>query len=183
LIAHATHPFGQILIAFEDFGDWGIGTSRSWKFQSRESRPIERGSRTMANWQWFGKLHTRVYRATNGTVGGKLPGLPVLLLESLGRKSGEIRTSPLPYYQDDQRYVVVGSNNGLPRDPYWWLNLCEQSSTHIQVMGDRFAAHARLAAKEERERLWPALVEFNPPFAKYQQQTEREIPVVILERV
>ena len=137
----------------------------------------------MANWQWFGKLHTRVYRATGGIVGGKLPGLPVLLLESLGRKSGEVRTSPLPYYQDDQRYVVVGSNNGLPRDPHWWLNLCEQSSTHIQVMGDRYAAHARLASKQERERLWPALVEINPPFAKYQQQTEREIPVVILERV
>ena len=136
----------------------------------------------MANWQWFGKLHTRLYRATGGIVGGRLPGLPVLLLNTVGRKSGALRTSPLPYFNDGGRYVVVGSNNGLPRDPHWWMNLRAQPKVVIQVMGERFEVEARLANPTERERLWPALVEFNPPFAKYQQQTEREIPVVILER-
>lgn len=136
----------------------------------------------MANWQWFGKLHTKLYRATGGVVGGKLPGLPVLLLDSVGRKSGALRTSPLPYYRDGERFVVVGSNNGLPRDPHWWLNLRAQPAVEIQVMGERIGVLARLASASERERLWPELIEFNPPFAKYQQQTEREIPVVILER-
>lgn len=136
----------------------------------------------MANWQWFGKFHARLYRATGGIVGGKLPGLPVLLLNTVGRKSGALRMSPLPYFEDDDRYVVVGSNNGLPKDPHWWLNLQAQPRIEIQVMGERFEIEARLANGTERELLWPSLVAFNPPFAKYQEQTEREIPVVILER-
>jgi deazaflavin-dependent oxidoreductase (nitroreductase family) len=136
----------------------------------------------MAGLQWIGKLHTSLYRATGGLIGGKLPGLPVLLLTTVGRKSGESRTSPLPYLQDDDRYVIVGSNNGGPRDPHWWLNLRTQPAASVQVMRERFAIQARLAVGPERERLWPLLVEFNPPFAQYQAKTEREIPVVVLER-
>lgn len=137
----------------------------------------------MANWQWFGKLHTRVYRATGGRVGGRLPGLPVLLLNTVGRKSGQVRTTPLPYYRRGDSYVVVGSNNGLPHDPHWWFNLSATPSAEIQVMGERIAVHSRLATGTERADLWPALVAFNPPFAKYQTRTEREIPVVILDPV
>ena len=67
----------------------------------------------MANWQWFGRLHTRVYRATGGILGGKLASLPMLLLTSTGRKSGEPRTTPLPYLTDEGRWVIVGA---------WWQN-------------------------------------------------------------
>ena len=137
----------------------------------------------MANWQWFGQIHTAIYRATRGIIGGKLPGLPVLLLTTIGRKSGEPRTSPLPFFRDADRFIVVGSNNGGPRDPHWWLNLSAQPAAEIQWMGERIPIKARLASGPERERLWPALVEFNPPFAQYQTLTEREIPVVILERI
>ena len=136
----------------------------------------------MANWNWFGKLHAKVYRATGGRVGGRLPGLPVLLLNTVGRKSGESRTSPLPFFRDADRWVVVGSNNGGPRDPHWWLNLRKSPNSRIQVMGELIPVTARLATPEERERLWPQLVEFNPPFAKYAKLTERETPVVLLER-
>ena len=135
----------------------------------------------MANWNWFGRLHTSVYKATGGRIGAKLPGLPVLLLNTIGRKSGEPRTSPLPYFRDEGRYVIVGSNNGGPRDPHWWLNLCAQPSTKIQVGRKSITVEARLASPQERQRLWPELIEFNPPFAKYQEQTDREIPVVVLE--
>ena len=135
----------------------------------------------MAGWQWFGKLHRASYRATGGIIGGRLAGLPMLLLTTTGRTSGQARTTPLPYLRDEERFVIVGSNNGGPRDPQWWLNLLASPSAEIQVMRDRIPVHARLADRVERERLWPALVEFNPPFARYAKRTEREIPVVVLE--
>lgn len=136
----------------------------------------------MAGWQWFGKLHCASYRATGGILGGKLLGLEVLLLTTTGRVSGEARTSPLPFLRDEDRFVIVGSNNGGPRDPHWWLNLLASPSAEIQVMRDRIPIHARLADSVERKRLWPVLVEYNPPFARYETKTEREIPVVVLER-
>ncbi len=136
----------------------------------------------MADWQWFGKLHRASYRATGGMIGGKLAGLPMLLLTTTGRTSGQLRTTPLPYLRDAETFIIVGSNNGGPRDPHWWLNLLARSSAEIQVMRDRIPVEARLAGGSERERLWPLLVAFNPPFGRYEKMTEREIPVVVLER-
>ncbi len=136
----------------------------------------------MANWQWFGRLHTRAYRATGGRLGGKLAGLPMLLLTSTGRKSGEPRTTPLPYLEDEARWVIVGSNNGGPRDPMWWLNLQANSRADIQLMRQQIPVTARLASPEERTRLWPLLVAFNSPFGKYEKMTTRQIPIVILSR-
>lgn len=136
----------------------------------------------MANWQWFGKMHGSVYRATGGILGGRLPGLALLLLTTLGRKSGLSRTSPLPYLKDAEDWVIVGSNNGLPRDPAWWLNLQSEPTAEVQVMAERFEVEARLAGPEERARLWPALVEYNPRYAHYAEKTSRQIPVVILSR-
>ena len=136
----------------------------------------------MANWQWFGKMHASVYRATRGIVGGRLAGLDLLLLTTRGRKSGLLRTSPLPYLEDGGDWVIVGSNNGLPRDPAWCFNLQAEPEAEIQVMAERFSARARLSSSEERARLWPSLVEYNPPYARYAEKTSREIPVVILSR-
>ena len=136
----------------------------------------------MAGWQWFGRLHTSAYRATRGILGGNLVGLPMLLLTTKGRRSGEPRTSPLPYFAEDDRWVVVGSNNGGPRDPLWWLNLRADDRAEIQVMRDRIEVRGGLATPEERARLWPLLIEFNPRYPTYQVKTTREIPVVILSR-
>lgn len=135
----------------------------------------------MADWLWFTRLHRATYRATGGRIGGRLAGLPMLLLTSTGRKSGQPRTNPLPYFETGGTWIVVGSNNGGPRDPHWWLNLREQPRAEVQVMRRQTAVLARLVTGDERARLWPQLVAFNPPFAKYQQRTEREIPVVALE--
>ena len=136
----------------------------------------------MAGWQWFGKLHTSVYRATRGVLGGRLAGLDLLLLTTRGRKSGLLRTSPLPYLEDGEDWVIVGSNNGLPRDPAWWLNLRAEPEAEIQLGKERFRAWARIASPAERARLWPLLVEYNAPWARYAELTTREIPVVILSR-
>jgi deazaflavin-dependent oxidoreductase (nitroreductase family) len=136
----------------------------------------------MSNWQWFGKVHTSLYHATGGILGGRLPGLALLLLTTRGRKSGLRRTSPLPYLKDAEDWVIVGSNNGLPRDPAWWLNLQSEPRAEIQLMADHVDVEARLADSKERARLWPALVEYNPRYADYAEKTSREIPVVILSR-
>lgn len=136
----------------------------------------------MANRQWFGKMHVAAYRATRGIVGGRLPGLDILLITTRGRKSGLQRTSPLPYFGDGEDWVIVGSNNGLPRDPAWWLNLRAEPEAEVQLAAERFSARARLASPAERVRLWPLLVDYNSPYARYAEMTSREIPVVILSR-
>lgn len=137
----------------------------------------------MAGWQWFGRIHTSIYRATGGIIGGNLVGLPMLLLTTTGRKSGEPRTSPLPYFEDDGHWIVVGSNNGGPRNPFWWMNMQAKPEAEIQVRRETIQVVARLAAAEERNRLWPLLVEFNSPYATYGKKTTREIPVVVLSRI
>jgi deazaflavin-dependent oxidoreductase (nitroreductase family) len=134
----------------------------------------------LAGWQWFGKLHISVYRATRGRIGGNLIGMPVLLLTTTGRRSGVPRTSPLPFLRDDERYVIVGSNSGGPRDPAWWLNLRADPRCRVQVMGEELSLRAHLAQGEERARLWPALQKFNRADVTYERKTEREIPVVVL---
>ena len=136
----------------------------------------------MADWLWFGRVHTSLYQATNGLLGANLAGLPMLLLTTNGRKTGQPRTSPLPYFAEDDEWVIVGSNNGGPRDPHWWLNLLADNRADIQVRRDRIEVEARLATPDERSRLWPLLVEFNRPYAGYEKKTTREIPVVILSR-
>jgi deazaflavin-dependent oxidoreductase (nitroreductase family) len=146
------------------------------------TRSIATGVDHMANWLWFGNLHRAAYRATGGILGGNLVGLPMLLLTTVGRKSGQQRTTPLPYLRDGESFVVVGSNNGGPRDPHWWLNLKVSSTAEVQVMKESFTAKAQLATGEERARLWPLLVAFNSPFGRYEKMTDREIPVVVLTR-
>ena len=134
----------------------------------------------MASWNWFGRVHRAVYRATGGKLGGNLAGRHMLLLTTRGRRSGELRTTPLSYMADGDDYVVVASNNGGPKDPAWWLNLTADPSAEVQVGSQVFTMRAHRAEGEERERLWPLLVDYNPPYATYAKRTERAIPVVVL---
>jgi deazaflavin-dependent oxidoreductase (nitroreductase family) len=136
----------------------------------------------MASWQWFGRLHERAFRATKGRLGGSLMGMPMLLLTTTGRKTGHARTTPMPFYTKCDDYVIVGSNNGEPRDPAWWLNLQADDRARVQVRGDEIEVSARLAEPDERTQLWPELLAFNPRYAVYEKRTTREIPVVILRR-
>jgi deazaflavin-dependent oxidoreductase (nitroreductase family) len=134
----------------------------------------------MAGWQWFGRLHARVFRATGGRIGGRLVGLDVLLLTTTGRRSGLARTTPMPYFRDGERLVIVGSNGGADTDPAWWLNLQSHPDAEVVIGRDRLAVRAALASPEDRARLWPALKRWNPNYARYEKKTPREIPVVLL---
>ena len=131
----------------------------------------------------FGEQHVQRYRETGGEVGHRWKrGSKILLLTTKGRKSGEPRTKPLIYEQDGDRYVIVASKGGAPAHPGWYENLSKEPNVELQVKDDVFAARASTAEGEERERLWKLANTVWKHYDEYQQQTDREIPVVVLER-
>ncbi|MGZ4389567.1 MAG: nitroreductase family deazaflavin-dependent oxidoreductase [Gaiellaceae bacterium] len=130
----------------------------------------------------FGEEHVRRYRETGGEVGHIWNGVPTLLLTTTGRRSGEQRTTPLIYGRNGDRYVVVASKGGAPQHPAWYLNLSAHPDVELQVKDERFRARARTAAANERERLWTLMAGIWPAYDDYQAKTEREIPLVVLER-
>ncbi|MFC5182382.1 nitroreductase family deazaflavin-dependent oxidoreductase [Actinomadura harenae] len=130
----------------------------------------------------FGKEHVKRYQETDGAEGHEWNGTVTLLLTTVGRKSGEERTTPLIYQQDGDAYVVVASKGGAPEHPLWYLNLEADPEVKVQVKGDRFTARARTATAEERPRLWKKMAAVWPDYDEYTKKTDREIPVVVLER-
>jgi proline iminopeptidase len=132
----------------------------------------------------FGDEHVRRYRETGGDVGHIWrEGATILLLTTRGRTSGEQRTVPLIYAQDGDRYVIVASKGGAPEHPGWYQNIEKTAEVEVQVKNQRFAARARLAHGEERERLWRLANTVWKHYDEYAKRTQREIPVVILERI
>jgi proline iminopeptidase len=140
----------------------------------------------LPNVRWLLSLITAVHRwfyvATGGRLGAGSRGHRFLLLTHLGRRSGRHYTVPLLYVEEGGRWIVVASNAGDERHPAWWLNLRERPEAEIQVGPARFAVKAHTADGEERARLWPIVVAAWPDYDRYRQRTQREIPVVLLER-
>jgi len=131
----------------------------------------------------YGAEHVRRYLETGGEVGYRWRnGAPILILTTRGRRSGEERLKPLIFGHDDGRYVVVASKGGARHHPDWYLNLRADPDVHVQVKAERFPARARTAEGEERARLWERMAEIWPAYDDYRQKTDREIPVVVLER-
>jgi deazaflavin-dependent oxidoreductase (nitroreductase family) len=130
----------------------------------------------------YGEEHVERYRATEGKEGHKWNGTQTLLLTTKGRRSGQLRTAPLIYDLHQGDYVVVASKGGSDDPPGWYVNLEADPEVEVQVWGDTFKARARTATPEERAEIWPKMTREWPDYDAYQQKTEREIPVVILER-
>ncbi len=130
----------------------------------------------------FGQEHVKAYIDTDGERGHDWKGTQCLLLTTTGRKSGQPRVMPLIYAEDDGRQVVVASKGGAPEHPAWYLNLSSDSEVEVQVKGNRFPAIARDAEGDERERLWKRMTQEWPDYDAYQGKTDRQIPIVILER-
>jgi deazaflavin-dependent oxidoreductase (nitroreductase family) len=131
----------------------------------------------------FGQDHVRQYQDSDGEQGYHWrKGSKILLLTTTGRKSGEPRTLPLIFGEDDGRYVLVASKGGAPEHPAWYQNLTADPEVELQVKADVFKARAHDAEGEERERLWEMMLGEWPDYAAYQERTDRQIPVVILER-
>jgi proline iminopeptidase len=131
----------------------------------------------------FGDSHVHLYQETNGEKGYLWNGAPILLLTTKGHKSGRTRTSPLIFVHDGERQVIIASKGGAPQHPGWYQNLAAEPHVQVQVKGDVFTAKARTATGAERARLWDAALKVWPQYADYQAATDREIPVVVLDRV
>jgi deazaflavin-dependent oxidoreductase (nitroreductase family) len=127
--------------------------------------------------------HVQRYIDTNGEDGHLWKGAPTLILTTLGRRSGQPRRLALIYGKDGDRYVIVASKGGAEKHPEWYLNLLDNPEVQVQVLADRFRATARTATPEEHKALWPRMVEIWPDYDKYQAKTDRQIPLVILERI
>lgn len=129
----------------------------------------------------FSRLHTPLYRISRGRIGGRWRGIPLLLLTTTGRKSGKARTWPLLYFRNRSRYVLIGSNWGQDHHPAWILNLRDNPEATIQVRDRVIRVTAREATGDERELLWQGAVDAYGGYARYQQRTNRQIAVVLLE--
>ena len=125
-------------------------------------------------------VHTFWYRSTKGRIGGRFKGAPVLLLTTIGRKTGKPRTTPLLYQVDGNNLVLVASNGGRDQDPSWWTNLKVNPKTQVILRGETRGMTAREASDDEKASLWPLMVKMYPPYEEYQKKTSREISVVIL---
>jgi deazaflavin-dependent oxidoreductase (nitroreductase family) len=137
--------------------------------------PLDRaiGSRALA-------LHQFVYERSGGRIGKRLGRTQMLMLRTTGRKTGRQRTVALLYQRDGNDYVVVGSKGGSDTPPAWLLNLESSPRVEVQIGTKRFAANARLASESERRRLWPEMTGIWPQYDRYQAQTRRVIPLIIL---
>jgi len=126
-------------------------------------------------------LNTWAFRWTGGRVGGRfLQGAPVLLLTTLGRKTGKSRTVPLLYLEDGENLVIVASKGGMNHHPVWFLNLEANPKVEIQIGRESRTLQARRATEEEKAALWPRLTAMYTEYDTYQSRTERNIPVLIL---
>ena len=128
----------------------------------------------------LGAEHVRRYRETDGAVGHIWNGVPVLLLTTTGRKSGQPRTTPLIYARDGDAYLVVASMGGAPQHPSWYRNLLADPTARIQVRADHVEVTAQTAGEVEKARLWTIVAGQWPNYDAYQSRTDRVIPVVVL---
>jgi F420H(2)-dependent quinone reductase len=125
--------------------------------------------------------NVRVYRASGGRLGGRLERAPVLILHHVGRRSGKARVAPVLYLEDGEKLVIVASKGGTDKNPAWFHNLMASPETEVEVGRERRRVRARRASDEERTAYWPRLVESYSNYEDYQRQTDRVIPVVVLE--
>jgi len=123
------------------------------------------------------------FRTTGGHVGGAFEGAPLLLLHSTGARSGKERVNPMMYQRVGDSYAVFASKGGAPSNPDWYHNLVARPDATIEIRDEVEKVVARVAGPAERPGIWARQKERYPGFADYEQRTEREIPVVILEPV
>jgi F420H(2)-dependent quinone reductase len=134
-------------------------------------------------WKLGSGAHAGVYRATGGKLFGRMGGRPILLLNTVGRRSGKKRTSPLLYVMDGEDFVIVASKGGASAHPAWYLNLRANPEATVEIGDREVQVEAEEADPEDKTRLWQKMVEMYPAYDAYQEKTEREIPLLVLRPV
>ena len=124
-----------------------------------------------------------LFERTNGQEGNTLGGRPVIILTSRGAKSGKLRKTPLMRVEHDGAYAAVASLGGAPKHPVWYFNVVADPHVELQDGAEKWDMQAREVTGSEKEEWWARCVEAYPPYADYQQKTDREIPVFVLERM
>jgi deazaflavin-dependent oxidoreductase (nitroreductase family) len=120
------------------------------------------------------------FRANAGKVGGPFAGKTLLILHTIGAKSGLERLNPVAYIPDADRLVIIASKGGAPTNPDWYYNIVANPQVTVEVGIEEFTARALISTEPERTRLYNKMVEMMPGFAEYQKKTTRIIPVIIL---
>lgn len=135
--------------------------------------------------RWILKLFTRtnvlVYKLSGGRLMNKLSGMPIVLVQMTGAKSGKKKTIPLMYVPHGDGFILVASQGGAPKHPAWYFNLVKNPEIEITHAGQTRKYTARLVDEAEKATLWPTCVEYYPPYEQYQQRTSRQIPVFLCE--
>ncbi|MEU2671967.1 nitroreductase family deazaflavin-dependent oxidoreductase [Streptomyces sp. NPDC007164] len=130
--------------------------------------------------QWV-RDQVELFESSGGTEGTTMRGMPVIILTTRGARSGKIRKTPLMRVEHDGRYAVVASQGGAPKHPVWYHNIVADPRVELQDGPLRQDMNAREATGEEKDVWWGRAVEAFPDYADYQQKTDRQIPVFVLE--
>ena len=154
--------------------------------RERRARVIARRSNAAANRQAgpskaFSRLHARLYRRTGGRFIPRWFGAPVLVLETIGRRTGEPRATPILFLRRGGDFIVYAANAGAHRVPAWWLNLREAGEGQVIIAGQRSRVHPRVLEGAEREHAYRAFCEMYPQARDYPSFTDRPMPLVALE--
>jgi F420H(2)-dependent quinone reductase len=128
------------------------------------------------------RLHASLVRRTGGRIGGRALGAEVLVLSTVGRRSGKHRDAPLFFVPYEQGFAVLAANAASARPPAWWLNLQQHPDAQALVRGHTYSVRARVASEPETADLWPRLAENYSGIEHYRSIARRELPVVVLER-
>lgn len=138
----------------------------------------------MADFAWFAKAHRFVYHHTHGWIGGRLGPFPMVLMYTIGARTGQVRMVPLQYYSaEPEGIMVLGSNNGQPKAPSWYHNLKAHPDIDILVGRQKRRVHAEELDAECRAKAWPEMVKQNPVIAKYAARAGRVLPIMLLRTV
>jgi deazaflavin-dependent oxidoreductase (nitroreductase family) len=123
------------------------------------------------------------FRTNDGRVGGNFTGRTLLLLHTIGAKSGQERVNPVAYFRDGDRLVIIASKGGSPENPAWYYNILAHPHFTVEVGTEKFEVDASVAEEPERTRLYDQMVTIMPGFGEYRLKTTRQIPVIVLTRV
>ena len=129
----------------------------------------------------WARKQAELYESTNGAEGGTLRDMPIVLLTTVGAKSGKLRKTPLMRVEHDGRYAIVASLGGAPKHPVWYHNVKANPTVTVQDGDNVSTMTAREVDGAEREHWWKLAVEAYPPYAEYQTKTDRQIPVFVVE--
>ena len=133
--------------------------------------------------KWFMSINTLLLRLSHGKIGSKLGTQTILVLHTIGRKSGQDRAIPIAYFNDQGRYLIVASNWGKDTQADWYFNLKKDPRARLEVNGKTVSVKAHEAQNEEYDLLWKFATEHHPPYLDYQKKTARRIPIMVFEQV